>query len=60
MLNIAASWDPELAGEWGQAMGEEFWGKGTNIQVRTDQWLDDAPHSKRCAALKWSDFGAEH
>jgi beta-glucosidase len=24
--------DPELAREWGRAMGEEFWNKGTNIQ----------------------------
>ena len=31
-LNMAASWDPDLAMEWGTAMGEEFWGKGTNIQ----------------------------
>ena len=31
-LNMAATWDPELALEWGTAMGEEFWGKGTNIQ----------------------------
>jgi beta-glucosidase len=30
-LNIAATWDPKLAGEWGLAMGEEWWGKGTNI-----------------------------
>lgn len=31
-LNMAASFDPELAGEWGYAMGQEFWAKGTNIQ----------------------------
>jgi beta-glucosidase len=31
-LNVAASFDPKLAFEWGTAMGEEFWGKGTNIQ----------------------------
>lgn len=30
-LNIGATWDPKLAGEWGLAMGEEWWGKGTNI-----------------------------
>lgn len=29
---MAASFDPALALEWGTAMGEEFWGKGTNIQ----------------------------
>jgi beta-glucosidase-like glycosyl hydrolase len=31
-LNMAATFDPNLALEWGTAMGEEFWGKGTNIQ----------------------------
>jgi beta-glucosidase len=28
---MAATFSPELAGEWGVAMGEEFWNKGTNI-----------------------------
>ena len=31
-LNMGATFDPKLALEWGTAMGEEFWGKGTNIQ----------------------------
>ena len=31
-LNMAASWDPALARRWGDAMGSEFWHKGTNIQ----------------------------
>jgi len=31
-LAMAATFDPELAEAWGTAMGEEFWGKGTNIQ----------------------------
>ena len=31
-LSIAATFSPELALEWGTAMGDEFWGKGTNIQ----------------------------
>jgi len=31
-LNMGATFSPELTGEWGEAMGEEFWGKGTNIQ----------------------------
>jgi beta-glucosidase len=31
-LNMAASFDPSLANEWGEAMGMEFWAKGTNIQ----------------------------
>jgi len=29
---MGATWDPTLALQWGTAMGEEFWGKGTNIQ----------------------------
>jgi hypothetical protein len=28
MLNIGATFDPELAMEWGTAMGEEFWVRG--------------------------------
>lgn len=35
-LNMGATFDPELAGEWGLAMGTEFWTKGTNIQVLPD------------------------
>jgi hypothetical protein len=31
-LNMGATFDPELAAEWGDAMGAEFWAKGTNIQ----------------------------
>lgn len=31
-LSAAASWNPDLIESWGVAMGEEFWGKGTNIQ----------------------------
>lgn len=31
-LAVAASFDPDLAGRYGTAMGEEFWAKGTNIQ----------------------------
>ena len=31
-LAMAATFDPDLALEWGQAMGLEFWSKGTNIQ----------------------------
>jgi beta-glucosidase len=30
-LNIAATFDPALAHAFGVAMGEEWWGKGTNI-----------------------------
>ncbi len=31
-LNMAATFDPILASRWGNAMGEEFFNKGTNIQ----------------------------
>ena len=30
-LNVAATFDPTLAHEFGVAMGEEWWGKGTNF-----------------------------
>ena len=29
---MGATFDPELAAEWGDAMGQEFWDKGSNIQ----------------------------
>lgn len=48
-LAMAASWDPDLAEAFGTAMGEEWWGKGTNIfegpgvnvvrAVRGSPWL---------------------
>src|SRR4051795_9226513 len=31
--NQASTWDPQLTGEWGQAMGAEFWGKGRNMAL---------------------------
>ena len=30
-LAVAATWDPLLSGAFGTAMGEEWWGKGTNF-----------------------------
>jgi hypothetical protein len=48
-LAAAASFDPELAGRFGTAMGEEFWAKGTNIQegvsfsLRSDAALSCSP-----------------
>src|SRR3954449_11522594 len=31
--NQAATWDTKLVGEWGKAMGREFWGKGRNMAL---------------------------
>ena len=31
-LTVAHTWDPDLFLEWGTAMGEEFAGKGANVQ----------------------------
>ena len=48
-LSAAASFDPELVGRFGTAMGEEFWAKGTNIQegasfsLRSDAALSFSP-----------------
>jgi len=30
-LTVAASFDEDLLFAWGNAMGEEFWGKGANV-----------------------------
>lgn len=32
-LTIGATWDPEMAGLWGRAMGAEFKAKGANCQL---------------------------
>ena len=32
-LTVAATWDVELAERWGAGMGEEFRGKGANVQL---------------------------
>lgn len=32
-IKVAASWDPEVASEWGVVMGKEFYGKGSNVQL---------------------------
>eukprot|EP00928_Gymnodinium_smaydae_P088293 TRINITY_DN72405_c0_g1_i1.p1 TRINITY_DN72405_c0_g1~~TRINITY_DN72405_c0_g1_i1.p1 ORF type:complete len:721 (+),score=76.68 TRINITY_DN72405_c0_g1_i1:82-2163(+) len=46
-LNIGATWDPKLAGEWGLAMGEEFWGKGTNFLEGPGMNVMRVPHNGR-------------
>ena len=30
---MAASWDEELLEEWGKGMGQEFYAKGSNVQL---------------------------
>jgi len=32
-LTMAASWDVDAVFEWGQGMGKEFYGKGSNVQL---------------------------
>lgn len=32
-LNIAATWDKEMAGLWGEKMGKEFFDKGANVML---------------------------
>ena len=32
-LTVAATWDLNLCAKWGEAMGEEFYGKGSNVQL---------------------------
>ena len=44
---MAAAFDPELALEWGTAMGEEFWAKGTNIQEGPGVCIARVPRNGR-------------
>jgi beta-glucosidase len=30
-LSVAATWDLNLAWKWGESMGAEFFGKGSNV-----------------------------
>jgi beta-glucosidase-like glycosyl hydrolase len=32
-VNNAATWDPDLVGQYGSAVGAEFWGKGRNVAL---------------------------
>ena len=66
-LNAAATFDPELCEEWGTAMGEEFWNKGSNIQEgpglniariekngRTFEYLSGVPVCVPCSTARRS------
>jgi len=46
-LSIAASWDPEIARLWGQTMGEEFLGKGSNVQLGPGLCVARVPYNGR-------------
>lgn len=46
-LNVAATWDPEMARLWGQTMGEEFLGKGSNVQLGPGMCLQRIPYNGR-------------
>lgn len=46
-LTIAATFDRELAGEWGAAMGAEFYAKGTNVQLGPDLNVARVPSGGR-------------
>eukprot|EP00660_Eupelagonema_oceanica_P018696 gene18696-7753_t len=46
-LTVAASWDPEVAGVWGQSMGEEFSGKGSNVQLGPGLCIARIPQNGR-------------
>jgi len=46
-LNIASSWDREMASKFGSAMGEEFRGKGANVQLGPGVNIARAPLNGR-------------
>jgi hypothetical protein len=58
-LTVAATFDVELARRWGEAMGTEFFEKGTNVQASTDPtehlqqslfWCRSSDRPRPCAA----------
>lgn len=46
-LTIGASWDLDLARQWGEAMGEEFYDKGANVQLGPGMCLARVPRNGR-------------
>eukprot|EP01063_Lacrimia_lanifica_P036251 TRINITY_DN713_c6_g1_i1.p1 TRINITY_DN713_c6_g1~~TRINITY_DN713_c6_g1_i1.p1 ORF type:complete len:670 (+),score=265.77 TRINITY_DN713_c6_g1_i1:37-2046(+) len=46
-LTVAASFDADVATEWGAAMGEEFYGKGANIQLGPGMCMARLPQNGR-------------
>ena len=46
-LTVAATWDPELCYQYGKAMGEEFFQKGTNVQLGPGMNLARVPLNGR-------------
>ena len=46
-LTVATTWDPVLAGTWGEAMGEEFRDKGSNVQLGPGLCVARVPRNGR-------------
>lgn len=46
-LTVGATWDKELAFEWGKAMGAEFFAKGANVQLGPGVCVARVPHNGR-------------
>ena len=46
-LTVAASWDPEATGKWGDGMGKEFFAKGANVQLGPGVCLARVPRNGR-------------
>jgi hypothetical protein len=67
-VNIASTWDKNLMKQRGEAMGEEFRGKGINVALvpaelcwvgnhvtdMTQAWSDDESCEERCG---WTELG---
>ena len=46
-LTVGATWDPQLAGEWGAAMGAEWRVKGANVHLGPGLCVARVPHGGR-------------
>jgi beta-glucosidase len=46
-LSLGASWDRDMCFAWGEAMGKEFYGKGTNVQLGPGMNLARVPLNGR-------------
>lgn len=44
-MTVGASWDPAVMEAWGKGMGEEFIGKGANVQLGPGVCLSRVPRN---------------
>jgi beta-glucosidase-like glycosyl hydrolase len=56
-LTVATTWDMQTMGAWGEAMGGEFFGKGSNVQLGPGVCVARVPNwCERSQRVRWIDW----